>query len=121
MSAHNANNSQCDLNMYGPDPGDGSVKCTCDEDAPIEPAVGPARPVLIKPATAEMQRFSGTYREAAIGPTTGPDSVTLTGRAAATHLEMRAAGQELRAAQDLYRKAEARWKAALDAHMQELA
>jgi hypothetical protein len=46
--------------------------------------------------------------------------VTLTGRAASTHVELQDAGRELRAAQDLYRKAEARYKAALDAHMQEI-
>jgi hypothetical protein len=116
MSSHNVNNSQCDLNLYGPDPGDGSVKCTCDEDAPIEAAVGPAKP---------MQET--VFPRSAVRP--GPDLtlqavhgvVTLTGRAATTHGELREAGRELRAAQDLYRKAEARWKAALDAHMQELA
>lgn len=112
MSAHNVNNSQCDLNMYGPDPGDGSVKCTCDEDAPIEPAVGPPK---VGQATTPRS-FPHLVTETAM-----PGLVTLTGRAASTHLELRAAGQELRAAQDLYRKAEARWKAALDAHMQELA
>lgn len=111
MSAHNVNNSQCDLNMYGPDPGDGSVKCTCDEDAPIEPAVGPAR----------VQQVEQLRPRVAPALAVGGGDILLTGRAAATHLELRSAGQELRAAQDLYRKAEQRWKAALDAHMQELA
>lgn len=120
MSAHNVNNSQCDLNMYGPDPGDGSVKCTCDEDAPIEPAVGPARPVT----AADVRRFSGqTVRESGPGvaAVVGSTDVVLTGRAAATHLELRDAGREYRAAQEIIRKAEQRYKAALDAHMQELA
>lgn len=127
MSAHNVQNSQCDLNMYGPDPGDGSVKCTCDEDAPIEPAVGPARldaAIARGRAVVDRQQTAGLLRE--VGPEhphfgAGPHVVTLTGRAASSHAELRSAGQELRAAQDLYRKAEARWKAALDAHMQELA
>lgn len=118
---HNAQNSQCDLNLYGPDSGDGSVKCTCDEDQPIDPAVGTARVALVKPATvaehAAMRRFGGaTVQESVAG-----GEVVLTGRAASSHRELRAAGQELRAAQELYRKAEQRWKAALDAHMQELA
>ena len=118
MSAHNVNNSQCDLNMYGPDPGDGSVKCTCDEDAPIEPAVGPPRVPTIRD-----HRFTvdDPRNERPMYVETAPGTITLTGRAASTHLELRAAGHELRSAQDLYRKAEARWKAALDAHMQELA
>lgn len=117
MSAHNPNNSQCDLNMYGPDPGDGSVKCTCDDDPPIEPAVVPAKSILgarprlvVNESGPENPNFGA-----------GPHVVTLQGRAASTHAELRAAGHELRAAQDLYRKAEQRWKAALDAHMQELA
>lgn len=124
---HNVNNSQCDLNLYGPDPGDGSVVCSCAEDQPIEPAVGTARPVLVKPVTAaEMRAFAASQtslRES--GPEhphfgTGPHVVTLQGRAATTHAELREAGRELRAAQDLFTKAQARYKAALDAHMQEL-
>lgn len=111
MSAHILDNSQCDLNMYGPDPGDGSVKCTCDEDAPVEPATKPAREGAPAPRS-----FPHLVNETMAQP----GAVTLTGRAATTHLELREASRELRAAQDLYRKAEVRWKAALDAHMQEL-
>lgn len=128
MSLHSPNNSQCDLNMYGPDPGDGSVKCTCDEDAPVEPATTPRQG---PPSRAHwMQPLeSGPGVAALVGKVEGPQHphfgagphvVTLTGRAAASHAELREAGRELRAAQDLYRKAEARWKAALDAHMQEI-
>lgn len=119
MSAHSPNNSQCDLNMYGPDPGDGSVKCTCDEDAPIEPAVGPARHPV------EVVKFKGQPPGTG-GPEhphfgTGPHVVTLQGRAAETHAELATAGREFRAAQRAYQQAEQRFKAALDAHMQELA
>lgn len=126
MSAHNANNSQCDLNMYGPDPGDGSVKCTCDEDLPIEPAVGPARPkpqlIPGHPLTEAVER----WKTEAGGPEhphfgTGPHVVTLQGRAATTHAELRDALREFRTAREIYGKAEQRWKAALDAHMQEIA
>lgn len=112
MSAHNPNNSQCDLNMYGPDPGDGSVKCTCDEDLPIEPAVGPARVVT----TGQLIQ-SEVIRRAA-NPT--PGDIVLTGRAAATHAELRDALREFRTAREIYGKAEQRWKTALDAHMQEI-
>ena len=78
---HDVNNSQCDLSLYGPDPGDGSVKCTCDEDQPIEPAVGQARPLLAPNATAAaVRRFAGaTVQESVLGG--GPD-VVLTGRKA---------------------------------------
>jgi hypothetical protein len=110
MSAHSPQNSQCDLNMYGPDPGDGSVKCTCDEDAPIEPSTAPRTGP--PPAPRAFPHL--------VAETMPAGAVTLTGRAAATHLELRSAGQELRAAQDLYHKAEVRWKQALDAHMQEI-
>lgn len=123
MSAHSPQNSQCDLNMYGPDPGDGSVKCTCDEDAPIEPSTAPRQ----LPGVPSHVRFTGPAAGVALEALVDrrydapqPGAVTLTGRAAATHTELRSAGQELRAAQDLYRKAEARWKQALDAHMQEI-
>lgn len=109
MSTHSVNNSQCDLNMYGPDPGDGSVKCTCDEDAPVEPATTPREGIL---ASRPLPRL--------VTETAPAGAVTLTGRAASSHHELREASRELRAAQDLYRKAEARWKAALDAHMQEI-
>jgi len=111
MSAHSVNNSQCDLNMYGPDPGDGSVKCTCDEDAPVEPATTPRQ----GPPPGVPRAFPHLVTE-----TAPAGAVTLTGRAATSHHELRDASRELRAAQDLYRKAEARWKAALDAHMQEI-
>lgn len=123
MSAHNPNNSQCDLSMYGPDPGDGSVKCTCDDDPPIEPAVVPLRPDLMNPVinTGEARRRMAQIVGSGQVTSAEPNVITLTGRAASTHAELRAAGHELRAAQDLYRKAEARFKAALDAHMQELA
>jgi hypothetical protein len=111
MSAHSPNNSQCDLNMYGPDPGDGSVKCTCDEDAPVEPATTPRQ----GPAQAFPRAFPHLVNE-----TMPAGAITLTGRGATVELELRDAGREYRAAQELFRKAEARMKAAIDAKMQEI-
>jgi hypothetical protein len=111
MSAHNVQNSQCDLNMYGPDPGDGSVKCTCDEDAPIEPSTAPRT----GPAPAPRS-FPHLVSETTI--TGGPDHVTLTGRAAATHTAMIAAGRRFAAAQREFNAAKEDYQRSLDAHME---
>jgi hypothetical protein len=119
-NVHSLQNSQCDLNMYGPDPGDGSVKCTCDEDAPIEPSTAPA---TSGPARALREVMHPEPLPRRPAPRVGrPEDVviTLSGRQAQTHIELQEAGREMRAAQDLYRKAEQRYRAALDAHMQEI-
>ena len=119
MSAHSPNNSQCDLNMYGPDPGDGSVKCTCDEDAPIEPSTAPSgqQPILgVRPIVSRMVESGPQHPHFGAGP----HVVTLTGRAASTHIELQDAGREYRLALEVVRRTEARYKAALDAHMQEI-
>lgn len=111
MSAHSPNNSQCDLNMYGPDPGDGSVKCTCDEDAPIEPSTAP-RGI----STAGVTSVPGW--SLAVPPVQQqPGAVTLTGRAAATHTAMIAAGRRYAAAQREFTAAKEDYQRALDAHM----
>lgn len=122
MSAHILDNSQCDLNMYGPDPGDGSVKCTCDEDAPIEPAVGPPRVAMPRQRTAqEMAQFSECAgRVYGTSNAIQPGSVTLTGRKAALHAELEAATREYHAARQALTPIEQRWRKALDAYSEAL-
>lgn len=116
MSAHNVNNSQCDLNLYGPDPGDGSVKCTCDEDQPIEPAVSTAHTVMPRPRTAQEMAHLAEVAGKVYGNTSpvGGD-VVLTGRKATLYAELEAATRDLHAARQLLAPAEARWRKALDA------
>jgi hypothetical protein len=99
---HDPNNPNCDRVMYGGAP---DTMCTCDvdrpEDAPQPSTVMPAHP---------MPTFAPA----------GPGNLVLTGARARTHAELEAAGRELDAARKLLEPAQARFKAALDAHMAEL-
>ena len=94
---HDPSNPNCDRNQFPDAPAD-EVHCTCDVDeAPLPSTSLP--PGLVTPAAS-------------------PGSVLLTGRVAQTHRELEAATREFRAAQQLLKPAEERWRRAMDAHME---
>lgn len=99
---HNPSNPNCDKNQYA---GADGVRCTCDVDSPDD--VPP--PSTVVRADAAFANYQ-----------TQPGMVTLTGRRAATHAELEAATREYRAAQQLLKPAEERWRRAVDAHMEAL-
>lgn len=118
---HDPNNRNCDKTQYG-DAED--VRCTCDIDSPEDggPSIVMADPNATDNGYALRDDRSRAMRAAraarAVEDRAG--TVTLTGRQATTHNELRAAGLEVKAAEEAYRQAQARWKAALDAHMSEV-
>lgn len=98
---HNASNPNCDKNQYA---GSDNVRCTCDIDSPDD--VPPPSTVIRDPATTFATYPAQTGQ------------VVLSGRRAATHAELEAATREYRAAQQLLKPAEERWRRAMDAHME---
>lgn len=99
---HNPSNPNCDKNQYG---GADGVRCTCDIDKMDD-----------VPVPSTVERGAQVFATHAVQP----GSVVLTGRRAATHAELEAATRELRAAQQLLKPAEERWRRALDAHSEAL-
>lgn len=96
---HNPSNPNCDKSQYGDASG---VRCTCDvDDADVPP-----------PST--IVRAAETFTQ----HPTQAGSVVLHGRRAQTHAELEAATREYRAAQQLLKPAEERWRRAMDAHME---
>ena len=102
---HNPSNPNCDKNQYA---GSDGVRCTCDIDSADD-----------VPAPSTVVR-DGPPNVAAWIPVVQPGSVVLTGRRASTHTELEAATREYRAAQQLLKPAEERWRRAMDAHMEAL-
>lgn len=109
---HDPNNSQCDKTQYGDAP---DVRCTCDID---DPSDAPVPSTIIResgaPALGQFPIPGLTT------PAAHPGVVTLTGRQAATHRELAEAGRDFQAARVAFERAQARYKAAVDAHMQEI-
>lgn len=103
---HNPSNPNCDKNQYA---GADGVRCTCD----VDDADGPAPSTVVR-----HEAVMAAYPPAMGGPSMPP--VTLTGRKAETHVELVHATREMRAAQQLLKPAEERWRRAMDAHMEAL-
>lgn len=95
--SHDPSNRNCDLTQYG---GADGVRCTCEFDLPED---APQPSVVMPPNLA-----------------TPPGNIVLTGRKAQTYSELEHAVRELHAARALLAPAEARWKAALEAHAAEM-
>lgn len=114
---HDPNNSQCDKVQYGDAP---DVRCTCDidspDDAPVPSTrVGETSAPMIGQSPGHVTKAPSMYQGV---PVYDPNGVTLTGRQAATHRELVEAGRDYQAARVAFERAQARYKAAIDAHMQ---
>ena len=99
---HNPSNPNCDKSQYGDNE---NVRCTCDIDS-VDDVPVPSTVVRGDVPDHPGMRAAG--------------SVLLTGRRASTHAELEAATREYRAAQQLLKPAEERWRRAMDAHMEAL-